>query len=1031
MKRAYKITLALLLGLFILQIIHQIQDDHILKSQSPTAANGVLDLSRWDLKKSGPVKLDGAWEFYWGENLSTASLQSNTLQTALPDREYVQVPSKWEKSSARHVRVGIATYHLKILVNRETASFGIKTTSIRMASKIFVNGVYLGGNGTLNPYQSKNIPATMYFTSSKPYIDLIVQVSNQDYYSGGIVQSILLGTQQQIISLQDRLMMIDLAMIACLLITTVYYFGIFLGVKKDRSLIVLSLYTLLFAFVTSMNNEKLFMVFFSQAPYLFTLKLKESAVDLIILLMCLFCRENGENFVPPRFLKAVSVFFLSGALLSLIAPARIYAAIDNLFFLVGLLMHIVLMVFLIRSIRRGYYGNVEKSGAYLLLFGLVFVLIHFSCEVLYVDSVIGDTLIGNLALLLYLIIISVMLSQKYTRAFTTIESMSAQLVRLDRQKDEFLINTSHELKTPLHGIINIAQHIADHAEQLPAQKIAEDLSYVVTIGSRLNSLIHDIIDFQSIKANQLHLVTKNFDVHVPVQAVSDVMEKMFASKKIQLINRIEPSRYFVLADDYRVRQVLYNLIGNALKFTQHGFVELSAEMVEGMPIIYVRDTGIGIESGHEEDIFNYFGYIGDHTYENLSSSGLGLAISKQLAEQMGGKLWLQSTVLGQGSVFALMLPCGESLVPCSDSLPKQPAVSETSSYQAQAQAEYHEGDTILVVDDEVTNIKVIADIFVPEGYTILTAYTGMQALELLKQNQNISLVLLDVMMPQMSGFEVCQRIREEHDLSELPVLMLTVRNHPEDIAAGLSAGANDFLSKPFDARELKARVSTLLELRQSVKTSIQMELAFLHSQIKPHFIFNALSVIMALIETDGEQAGKLLGEFSRYLRYSFDFDTETSIVPLEKELAMVRSYAAIESARFGDKLNIRYEVDPALHLCSIPALSIQPLVENSIRHGLMKRSSGGTICVTASAQNGYLLLQIEDNGVGMASETQEQLLDLDVARKGVGIRNIHKRLLRLYGRGLLLESQEGIGTCVSMQIPLPNFIKTENESCIE
>jgi sensor histidine kinase YesM len=213
-------------------------------------------------------------------------------------------------------------------------------------------------------------------------------------------------------------------------------------------------------------------------------------------------------------------------------------------------------------------------------------------------------------------------------------------------------------------------------------------------------------------------------------------------------------------------------------------------------------------------------------------------------------------------------------------------------------------------------------------------------------------------------------------------------------------------------------VQTLLQLKEAVQHAVQVENLFLQSQIKPHFIYNALSGIISLCYSDGAQAGKLLGEFSNYLRLSFDLDPRRAKISLSRELSLVKSYVELEKARFGQRLQVELDVDAAPS-AQIPALIIQPLVENAIRHGLMKRLSGGTVSVRAHADTLGLRIVVQDDGVGIAREQLETLLTPERHDGRIGLINVHKRLVNEYGQGLQIESAPGTGTTITISIPSP------------
>ena len=268
----------------------------------------------------------------------------------------------------------------------------------------------------------------------------------------------------------------------------------------------------------------------------------------------------------------------------------------------------------------------------------------------------------------------------------------------------------------------------------------------------------------------------------------------------------------------------------------------------------------------------------------------------------------------------------------------------------------------------------------------------------------------------MSGIEVCKRIRKNRSPFDLPVLILTVKNLPEDIAAGLGAGANDYLTKPFDAREMLARAKTLIRLKEAVHELVASEMSFLKAQIKPHFIYNAMSVIAALITEEPYKAKQLLFDLTDYLRGSFRFENYDGLVPLRDELETVKAYLSIEKARFGERLQIEYDINEEIDTL-IPLLVIQPLVENAVCHGVMKREEGGTVRLSIRKSKGEILISVADNGAGVEKARAAELLTGQHSKKGVGLSNINRRLRLYYGRELRFESEFGKGTRVTMKIP--------------
>ncbi|MEK1831177.1 histidine kinase [Priestia megaterium] len=212
------------------------------------------------------------------------------------------------------------------------------------------------------------------------------------------------------------------------------------------------------------------------------------------------------------------------------------------------------------------------------------------------------------------------------------------------------------------------------------------------------------------------------------------------------------------------------------------------------------------------------------------------------------------------------------------------------------------------------NITVLKSILFE--YDLTTVTSGQAVLSLLDKQWD--LIISDVMMPNMSGYELTKQVRQYYSVSELPILLLTARNQPQDIYTGFLSGANDYVVKPVDATELRARVQMLIGLKQSINEQIRLEAAWLQAQIKPHFFFNTLNTISMLIEIDPEQTKELLEAFCNYLQMSYSFNNVNQTILINDELDLVKSYVFIMNKRFNGRFKVVYKVDDGLEGIFIP-----------------------------------------------------------------------------------------------------------------
>lgn len=409
---------------------------------------------------------------------------------------------------------------------------------------------------------------------------------------------------------------------------------------------------------------------------------------------------------------------------------------------------------------------------------------------------------------------------------TELQSMNSELARLDTLKDEFLANTSHELRTPINGIVGIAESLMEGAAGKLGEAARQNLSMIVTSGRRLAHLVNDILDLSRLKSMDITLSRKPVDIFAAAQVIVNISEPLARKKGLELRNDISPGAIVIDGDENRLQQVLLNMVDNAIKFTDRGSVVISAEPACGdsaRATVAVSDTGIGIPPDRQDGIFESFTQADGSIARRYGGTGLGLAITRKLVELHGGAISVESEP-GKGSVFRITLPlyAGEARVqpepvpaPGAEAGPRRYDAPSLVPLTASPGEESKTRGRILVVDDELINLQILINHLGLAGYDVKVARGGREALELLAAGYNPDLVLLDIMMPVMTGFEVCRRIREDRSIHELPVIMLTAKKSPLDIVTGFEVGANDYITKPFDRQELLARVNSSVELKKS------------------------------------------------------------------------------------------------------------------------------------------------------------------------------------------------------------------------
>ncbi len=534
------------------------------------------------------------------------------------------------------------------------------------------------------------------------------------------------------------------------------------------------------------------------------------------------------------------------------------------------LASIALIILVVISIQEALRGNVDArlftiGYSLVFLFALLTMLDDLGILLL-PRRVFHWGVFGFILMLVFILLRRFNLVQQQLQNYSQqlelkskeMEAKNEELSHIDKLKDEFLANTSHELRTPLNGIIGMAETLIDGATGPLSEKTRRHLSMIVFSGRRLASLVNDILDFSRLKHQEINLQLGSVNMKSAVDVVFMLSQPLLGNKHLRLVNQIPSILPPIEADENRVQQILHNLVDNAIKFTESGQVQVSAQLKQlsqnGTPHpataevvqIVVADTGIGISPDKFKRIFESFEQADGSTARKYGGTGLGLTVTRQLVELHGGQIRVDSTV-GQGSRFIFTLPVKQNAHAQSEITPKveSPPLSDTLTLTVPQSTDLDTGPlppvpspknkniVILIVDDEPINLQVLSNQLELQNYSVIQTTSGLKALELAEQHPKPDLILLDVMMPHMSGYEVCRALRQKYTLTELPILMLTAKNRSRNIVEGFQAGANDYLTKPVNRNELLARVSTLLALKQATRSqaellTIQQELEIAH-----------------------------------------------------------------------------------------------------------------------------------------------------------------------------------------------------------
>jgi signal transduction histidine kinase/CheY-like chemotaxis protein len=375
------------------------------------------------------------------------------------------------------------------------------------------------------------------------------------------------------------------------------------------------------------------------------------------------------------------------------------------------------------------------------------------------------------------------------RLFQEIEEKGRQLELASQHKSQFVASMSHELRTPLNAIIGLTEMMVTNAARFGTEKASEPLKRVHRAGQHLLGLINQVLDLSKIEAGKLELNPESVNLAPLVDEVVGTARQLAQQNKNKLVVEAQEKLGMLTVDPMRLRQILLNLLSNACKFTNQGEVKLRVRKVaDGRNWVEfaVADTGIGMTAEQQAKLFEEFTQADSSTARRYGGTGLGLAITRKLARMMGGDVTVQSEP-GKGSIFSVRLPAG----------------ADTAARSATNGSRAPSSDCVLVVDDDATARELIAEHLKAEGFAVVTAAGGLEGLKLAKELRPIA-ITLDVMMPDLDGWSVLAALRQDPELAEIPVIMITIL---DEHRRGVALGAAGYLTKPIDRERLSRMVS--------------------------------------------------------------------------------------------------------------------------------------------------------------------------------------------------------------------------------
>ncbi len=926
----------------------------------PIAKDGVLDLKNWNFKNQGIVKLNGQWQIYYNQLLTPEDFKK---KGDLKKTGVINIPGNFSTYKYPEKQLdgkGYATYRLKVLTNNAEDLYAIKTEFIQTAHKIWINGKLVAGSGVVGTSEAEMIPkvatSTGAFYNNTGELDIVLQTSNF-YYGTGQIDSILLGTESQISRYNAKKLGFDLFLFGSTIVAVIYHFAMFLRRKKNKAPLYFAIVCALVGLRTILVGERIIYSIFPNMNYVLNTKLLLWTFFLYIPMLVLFIDSFYPKIISKSIVKFSKIAGIAYFLIILLLPVVNY---NNLLFPFEIVA-LFLLLYILCNLSYRYFTQGE---GYPMVIVAVFILfITRLNDILYEYSIIQTDSYAPLGMLIFILAQSYVLADRFSTAFSSVEEMTEKLKSVNRLKDDFLANTSHELKTPLNGIIGLSQSLSSELPESLSKRNKETLNLIEASAKRLSNLVNDILDFSKLKNNDINLEMKAVDIRQLTNVVIKFCEPFIGNKDLKIINNIDYNTAPIYGDENRIEQILYNLIGNAVKFTDSGEIVVSTAESGDYIEITVSDTGIGIALEQIDKIFDPYEQS-EGIDRRYGGTGLGLHIARKLVRLHGGEIKVKS-VVDQGSKFIFTLPKHNSCNREIDNLQidtDKEELNEMRDYKENAECSKEvpkNGKRILIVDDEPINIRVLKHFLEQREYTVVTAANGREAIEKVANDKELDLVILDIMLPDMLGFEVCTLLREKYSLLELPVLIMTADNRAESLVVSFECGANDYLKKPFERSELLTRVKTLIDLKHSVKEAIKLQFQ----------VENTTKQVEELSE-NFEENKRMLTEVLEYDKLKTEFFANVSHelrTPLNVIWSTTQLLQSIKLTSCGEG----YDINRYLNIMNQNTLRLLRLINNLID---TTKIDGGYLALNLANDN--IIYAIEEIVLSAASYTESQDINL-------------------------------------------------------
>lgn len=783
MMAAKKFLLCVLLLLIPWQILAQ---DH--------NNSAVLDFSDHNFEENSIVFLEGDWEFYWNQLIPPGEFSNYSA-----GKKIVEYPYLWTNDG--YPSFGAATYRVHVFLPSQYPELALNIPDVYSSYHLYVNGVLFAENGTpaldketYTPYWNHSLRSINQLPDSllKGELELVLHIANFDHSKGGAYQQILLGKAGVLETQKLKGQAYSWILTGGLILAALFFMGLYFFSSTDRSILYFSLFCLVYTYRVVGFGVYPLHDLIPGAPWVITLRLEYLTLFISVFFFGLYTYHLYPKEASKLLVNILSSICLLFTFITLLFPPYIFSLSILPFF-------VILSVYIAYAFYIYVLGMLHKRpGSSFALASTAVALAIFLYQIAnYFGYINRYQIFDYSGHLLFVFLQSQILTFRFTKSLKEART-SAEAA--SKAKSEFLSTMSHEIRTPLNAVVGYSDLLDDGS--LNEEK-KEFVNSIRLSGENLLGIINNILDYSKIESGKLQIILSEVNPKELIETVFDLLSQVAREKQIALVMDIQKDLpELVSTDKTRLQQVLINLINNAIKFTKKGAVTVSAglnhdPLMPGNLCFKVEDTGIGIAEQDLNKLFKRFSQVDSGTTRKYGGTGLGLVISKDIVEAMGGHIKVDS-LQGKGTVFTFTIQANWE----NNTKLAINSKSKLPIFQRHEPIDDFKHLKVLVVEDNIFNQKVILIILERMGVKADLAENGRQAVKM-AFSTSYDLIFMDMHMPVLNGEGAAREIRgnDESKSQSSTIIALTANATTKDRELCFEAGMNDFLSKPINIEQ--------------------------------------------------------------------------------------------------------------------------------------------------------------------------------------------------------------------------------------